>query len=149
MALDFLFGFRNWNSPSQPGEEDAYTISCFRSDMYQELLRRLVDVLKRASGMEQRLPPKELHQLAEAIIDYGRIEAQEGCSASPPLSVIVEVRELAYRFRETPDTIKDALMLLREMGRAEHVHRHGYWKLKLAGTFRQRGRKDKGDAASA
>jgi hypothetical protein len=45
---------------------------------------------------------------------------------------------MAYRFRESPQTINDALMLLKGMGRAQRVHRHGYWKLKLAG-----GHKDK------
>ncbi len=36
--------------------------------------------------------------------------------------VIVEVPELASRFRETQRTIKDALALLRDMARAEPLH---------------------------
>jgi len=113
-------------------------------DMHREHLRRLRDLLKRVLWTEQRLSPEELRQLAEAIIDYGRIQAQEGWPASPALYTIVEIPEIAYRFRESPQTIKDALMLLKGMGRAHPVHRRGYWKLKLAG-----GCKDKGHAASA
>jgi len=74
---------------------------------------RLRDLLKRVLWTEQRLSPEELRQLAEAIIDYGRIQAQEGWPASPALYIIVEIPEIAYRFRESPQTIKDALMLLK------------------------------------
>ena len=49
--------------------------------------------------------------------------------------VIVEVPELALRFRETPRTIKDALLLPRGMSRAEPIHLGGCWKLQLAGTL--------------
>jgi hypothetical protein len=49
--------------------------------------------------------------------------------------VIVEVPELARRFRETPRTIKDALLLLRDMGRAESAHVYGCWKLQLTSTL--------------
>jgi len=105
-------------------------------DMY----RKLVDVLRRALRMEQRLTPEELRPLAEAIIDYGRMIAYEELSALTPPYVIVEIPELARRFRETTQTIKDALQLLNDGGRAEPADRGGYWKLKLAGTFRRRSR---------
>jgi len=108
--------------------------------MYQEHLRRLVDVLRRALRMEQPLAHEELRQLAEAIIDYGRMIAHEELSALTPPYVIVEIPELVRRFRETTKTIKDALLLLNDMGRAEPVYRGGYWKLKLEGTFRRRSR---------
>jgi len=49
--------------------------------------------------------------------------------------VIVEIPEPARRFRETPQAIEDALLLLRDMGRAEPIHLHGCWKLQLAGTL--------------
>jgi hypothetical protein len=49
--------------------------------------------------------------------------------------VIVEIPELAHRFRETPQTIKDALRLLRDIGRAEPADLDGCWKLQLAGTL--------------
>jgi hypothetical protein len=105
-------------------------------DMY----RKLIDVLRRFLRMEQQLTPEELRQLAEAIIDYGRMIAYEELSALTPPYVIVEIPELARRFRETTQTIKDALQLLNDGGRAEPADRGGYWKLKLAGTFRRRSR---------
>ena len=49
--------------------------------------------------------------------------------------VILEITELANRFRETPQTIKDALRLLRDIGRAEPADLDGCWKLQLAGTL--------------
>ena len=61
------------------------------------------------------------------------------------LHVIVEIPELASRFRETPQAVKDALLLLSEMGRAEPFHRRGCWKVRLAGTLR-RDREDVGAA---
>ncbi len=60
--------------------------------------------------------------------------------------VIVEIPELASRFRETQRTIKDALALLRDMDRAEPLHLRGCWKLLLAETLR---RKDDEGAAGA
>jgi hypothetical protein len=40
--------------------------------------------------------------------------------------------ELVQRFRETPQTIKDAPLLLRNSGRAVPVDLDGGWKLQLA-----------------
>ena len=48
---------------------------------------------------------------------------------------IVEITELANRFRETPEAIKDALRLLRDIGRAEPADLDGCWKLQLEGTL--------------
>jgi hypothetical protein len=61
--------------------------------------------------------------------------------------VIVEVPELATRFRETQRTIKDALALLRDMGRAEPIHLRGCWRLLLAETLRRE--EDETDAGAA
>jgi len=104
------------------------------------MYRKLIDVLRRFLRMEQQLTPEELRQLAEAIIDYGRMIAYEELSALTPPYVIVEIPELARRFRETTQTIRDALLLLNEMGRAEPASSGGHWKLKLEGTFRRRSR---------
>src|ERR1035438_7320991 len=99
-------------------------------DMYREL----IDALRRVLRVEERrLNPEELRQLAEAIIDYGRMIAYEELSALTPPYVIVEIPELARRFRETTQTIKDAIQLLNDGGRAEPADRGGHWKLKLAG----------------
>lgn len=122
----------------QPAERDAYTITPFRSHGY--MYRDLVDALRRVLRVERRLSPEELRQLAEAIIDYGRMIGREELSALTLPYVIVEIPELARRFRETTQTIKDALLLLNDMGRAEPADRGGHWKLKLAGTFRPRRR---------
>jgi hypothetical protein len=103
--------------------------------MYREHLRRVLGHLERALRKEQRLTVEEfnqLHQLSEAIIDYGRtIRTFHHCSVP---EVIVEIPELARRFRETPQTIKDALRLLRDIGRAEPADLDGCWKLHLEGT---------------
>jgi hypothetical protein len=86
---------------------------------------------------------QQLVQLAEAIFDYGRM-IQEHLGSSLPFA-IVEIEELARRFREPARTIKDALMLLRETGRAEPASSSGVWKLKLANT-RGGSRQDAGAA---
>lgn len=59
---------------------------------------------------------------------------QAYCGSCAP-NVIVEIQELATRFRETPQTIKDALLLLTDMGRAEPADLGGCWKLQLASTL--------------
>jgi len=101
--------------------------------MYREQLQRLLSRLMLALRMKRRFTLSECYQLlqlAEAIIEHGRmIQAYHG---HPAPEAVVEIPELARRFRETPKTIKNALLLLREMGRAEPVPSHGYWKLRLA-----------------
>jgi hypothetical protein len=107
--------------------------------MYREHFGRVIVHVKRALRKDQRLTADEFNQLlqlSEAIIDYGRM-IQEYRRRSVP-NVILEITELANRFRETPQTIKNALLLLREIGRAEPVDLDGCWKLKLAGTTSQR-----------
>jgi hypothetical protein len=103
---------------------------------YLEHVRQAIGHLKRVLRIEEPLTDEEsyqLLQLSEAIANYGRmIQAYE--ERSVPY-VIVEIPELARRFRETSRTIKDALLLLKDMGRAEPVHMKGCWKLKLAGSF--------------
>jgi hypothetical protein len=134
ICSDFVTGMRCHNP-----QNEMYIPSPLFGAM--DIYRKLVDVLRRALRMEQPLAPEELRHLAEAIIDYGRMIAHEQLSAlTPPPYVIVEMPELVRRFRETTQTIKDALLLLNDMGRAEPVYRGGYWKLKLEGTFRRRSR---------
>jgi len=67
---------------------------------------------------------------AEAIFVYGEMLHRYHAVAAP--FVIVEVPELARRFRETPRTIKDALELLERTGRAARSDRRGFWRLYLA-----------------
>jgi hypothetical protein len=92
--------------------------------------------LQRALWKDQRLTAEEFNQLlqlSEAIIEYGRM-IQAYYRYSAPM-VILEITELANRFREKPQTIKDALVLLWEIGRAEPADLDGCWKLGLAGTL--------------
>lgn len=105
--------------------------------MYREYSQRLLDHLKLALRIDRRLTHEELLQLADAIIDYGRmIRAYEEWSAPPPPYTIVQIPELVRRFEETPKTIQDALLLLKSMGVAEPVSLR-IWKLKLIGAPRR------------
>lgn len=104
--------------------------------MYRDHLRRMLGPLQRALRKEQRLTAEDFYQLlrvSEAIVDYGRMMQTYYGQRVP--DVIVELPELANRFRETPQTIKDALRLLRDTGRAEPADLDGCWKLQLAGTL--------------
>jgi hypothetical protein len=104
--------------------------------MYRRNFRRVIGHLKRAMRKTQQLTVEQFNQrlqLAEAIVDYGRmIQVFYHC---PVPVVIVEIPEVACRFRESPQTIKDALRLLRDMGRAEPADLDGCWKLQLAPTL--------------
>ena len=100
-----------------------------------EHLRRMLGRLKRALGIGRRLTAEEFHQLselAEAIVDYGRMV--EGYFGQSMTTVLVETTELASRFRETPQTIEDALLLLSKNGRASADDRPGCWKVRLGCT---------------
>jgi hypothetical protein len=104
--------------------------------MYLEHLRRVLGHLKRALRKEQPLTVEEFNQLlqlSEAIIDYGQMIKEH--FRYPVPEVIVEIPELVHRFGETPQTIKDALLLLRNSGRAVPVDLDGGWKLQLAGIL--------------
>jgi hypothetical protein len=87
--------------------------------------------------MERRLTVEECYQLielSEAIFEHGRMIVAYQSHAAP--YVIVEIAELAVRFRETPRAVNDALVLLGKMGRAEPFRAlRGCWKLKLAGPL--------------
>jgi len=116
--------------------------------MDRDKLRRLLSSLRRALLIDRRLTHQEFHQLlqlSEAIIDHGRMIQAHRESFAP--YVIVEVPELASRFRETQRSIKDALALLKEMDRAEPLHLRGCWKLLVVETLRRE--KDEEDAGAA
>jgi hypothetical protein len=107
--------------------------------MYWEQFGRVIVHVKRALRKDRRLTAEEFNQLlqlSEAIIEYGRM-IQEHRRYSVP-NVILEITELANRFRETPQTIKDALLLLRDIGCAEPADLDGCWKLRLADASSRR-----------
>ena len=105
--------------------------------MNREHFGRMFGHLQRALRKDERLTKEEFNQLlqlSEAIIEYGRM-IQEFYRYSSPI-VILETTELANRFRETPQAIKDALLLLGKIGRAEPADLEGCWKLRLADNLR-------------
>jgi hypothetical protein len=103
--------------------------------MYWKQFGRVILQVKRALGKDHRLTADEFNrllQLSEEIIDYGRmIRAYRGYSVP---NVTLEITELANRFRESPETIKDALLLLQDTGDAEPANLDGCWKLRLSGS---------------
>ena len=106
--------------------------------MYWKHFGRVILQVKRALGKDHRLTADEFNQLlqlSEEIIDYGRmIRAYRGYSVP---NVTIEISELANRFRESPQTIKDALLLLQDTGDAEPANLDGCWKLRLPGSSPQ------------
>jgi len=101
---------------------------------FRERVRRLIALFEHTLRIKRRLTLEEFYQLlqlSEAIIDHGRMVQVYEESSAPYM--IVGTEELTLRFRETPQAIEDALLLLCETGRAEPFHLHGRWRLKLAG----------------
>jgi hypothetical protein len=134
VSIRFVFSKNEW---------DRLAIS-FYEYMLGEYLRLLIDLAKRTLGIARPSTDEEIQQLtqlADAILEHGRmIQAYHGCSM---VYVTVEIPELASRFRETPHTVEDALLLLRKKGFAEPAELPGCWKLQLADTVRR----DQGDVA--
>ncbi len=90
----------------------------------RQLLTNLAAILARLSDT-RRSGKKQIQQLGAAIIDHGRMLSQF-YSHQP---VGVEVKELAFRFRETTHNIVTALVLLEKEGRARRTGLAGYWTL--------------------
>jgi hypothetical protein len=99
--------------------------------MFLGRLQELFDHLKHSLRRERRTAAErsQLQELAEAIVEYGRM-MQAHLGYSTP-DVVVEVPEMARRFRETPRTIKEALVLLEGTGRAKPIHLSDCWRLQL------------------
>ena len=106
--------------------------------MFLGRLLELFDHLKSNLRRERRTAGErsQLQELAEAIVEYGRMmQAHLGYSTGYDMpDVVVEVPEMARRFRETPKTIKEALVLLEETGRAQPIHLSDCWRLQLRST---------------
>jgi len=112
--------------------------------MGRDRLKRLLGRIRRALRIERRFTLEESHQLlelAETITEHGRMH--QSFYKNQMEYVIVETKELAFRLRETPEIIEEALRLMQVTGRAESYDRHGRWKLRLAKMT------GSGDAASA
>jgi hypothetical protein len=75
-------------------------------------------------------PPQdttELQQLRASIMEHGRM-VYELYSYQP---VRIEVKELAYRLRESPADVIAALAFLEQEGRAFRTRYKGLWKLHI------------------
>lgn len=102
--------------------------------MFLGRLQELFDHLRSSLRRERRTAGErsQLQELSEAIVEYGRmIQAHLGYGMP---DVVVEVPEMARRFREPPKTIKEALVLLEETGRAQPIHLSDCWRLQLTST---------------
>jgi hypothetical protein len=116
----------------------------FYSGMGRDQLQRLLGRIRRALRIERRFTLEESYQLlelSEAIIDHARMH--QSYYKRPMEYVMVDTNELAFRLRETRQTIEDALRLLQVIGRAETYDRYGRWKLRLVERI------DRANAASA
>jgi hypothetical protein len=76
---------------------------------------------------EQQYSPREIEQVAQAIVEYGRMRKEHDRSRA----VLIGAGEVAMRLRESRRTIVKALAVLKEQGRAEETHVRGRWRLHL------------------
>ena len=79
------------------------------------------DLLARVIHRPQRKAWRE--QLAREIIEYGRM------NAIGPGDILIEVPEVAFRLRESPRDVRQALHLLELSGIAKRTSSKDYWKL--------------------
>ena len=89
------------------------------------------DLLASFHSSKLEAPDKEedhlITQLAEAIIEHGRMTQKLYRNQR----VLVDVKELAYRFREKSQTITKALVLLKHQGRAKTTDLDELWELEV------------------
>jgi hypothetical protein len=99
---------------------------------------KVADLVRRTFwGKNKKLTRREQRErlaLLEAIVDYARMERAYHNHSK---EVIVEVPELARRFRETPHVIKDALTRLSKDGRAKDV-KYGCWVVRPNGNLNRK-----------
>jgi hypothetical protein len=99
--------------------------------MYVSLIREVIGDLvasfpTRASEATKERN-QEIEQLAESIMEHGQLTQKLYLSQG----VAVEVKELAFRFREKPQTIIRALVRLRNQGCAGPTDLDGLWELQV------------------
>ncbi len=82
------------------------------------------------SGLNAKVREQELEQLAHAVLEYGKMQ----CALSPHgiTVVLVDVTEVAFRFRETKRVITRTLKLLETHGLAEPTELPLLWRLYVA-----------------
>ena len=112
---------------------------------YGLLLGHAVDRIRKAAGRlihdfpwrgsrtDTRAREQELERLAHAVLQYGKMKHQ----FYQDELTIVDVTELAFRFREPIRAVVRALKLLETRGLAEPTGLPQLWKLYVAGLDRQ------------
>jgi hypothetical protein len=93
----------------------------------REFVVSVATMFSREISEANRATKTQIQQLAGAIIEHGRMASQL-YSRQP---VGVEVKELAFRFREKPHNILTALILLEGEGQANRTRYEGYWMLRV------------------
>ena len=81
----------------------------------EELLARVVP---------RRLREVQIEELASEIVGYARLNATNGHG-----DALIEVHEVAFRLRETPDHVRQSLRLLQKKGIATKTRSRNHWKL--------------------
>ena len=71
------------------------------------------------------LESDEIEYLAQSVVDYARMRLD----LNPDEMVVVEVDELAFRFREDRRVIGKVLCVLESQRRAEKTKLNGLWRL--------------------
>jgi phage-related minor tail protein len=98
--------------------------------MYTSRPQALLDTVRskfRKTETSEKEDSQEIEQLAEQIMEYGRMIHNE----SPHQRLFVNVTEVARRFREDRQRVIKALVLLRTQGRADRTARREDWKLNI------------------
>lgn len=85
------------------------------------------------SATHTKAREQELEQLAYAVLEYGKMKYQ----LYRTKITVVDVTELAFRFRETRRVISRTLMLLEKRGLAERTDLPRLWKLYVADLDQQ------------
>jgi hypothetical protein len=116
-----LFGFRNnrdwvgsqfllWVTKGPRPERDVSV---------KDLIRKLL-----AIGQRRKPGGEYIERLAHDIFEYGQLIRHE---LPEQENVVVSTREIAYRFRERPQGVIKAMLLLKARGHAKDTPRKGDW----------------------
>lgn len=98
--------------------------------MFFKYLRHAIGRVKariELTAAEPQYGPREMDQLAESIVEYGRMRQEHYGSHA----VLIGAGEVAMRLRETTQVVVEALGVLKEQGRAEETSVRGRWRLHL------------------
>lgn len=80
----------------------------------------------KATGQDTAEQETRTKQLAQEIIEYSSL------NRFGPGNVLVDVRDAAFRLRETPSDVRRALYLLEIDGTAERIESDDLWRLRVS-----------------